>query len=69
VVGDNHALHGGAGCAAIGFITIEIDENPLSLLHEAPKGITPLWAIVLNVTSGAALLTAGGALLHGCDRR
>lgn len=43
--------------------TIEIDGNPLSLLHEAPKGITPLWAIVLIVISGAALLTAGGALI------
>jgi hypothetical protein len=43
--------------------TIEIDGSPLSLIHEAPKGITPLWAIVLIGTSGAALLVAAGCIL------
>jgi len=43
--------------------TIEIDGNPLSLLHEAPKGITPLWGIVLIVISGVALLIAGAGVL------
>jgi hypothetical protein len=43
--------------------TIEIDGHPLSLLHEAPKGITPWWDIVLMVVFGVAILAAGGGAL------
>jgi hypothetical protein len=42
---------------------IGIDGLPLSLLHEAPKGITPWWAIVLMAVSGVAILAAGGGAL------
>ena len=43
--------------------TIEVDGSQISLLHAAPKGITPLWAIVLIAISGVALLLAGGGVL------
>jgi hypothetical protein len=45
--------------------TIEVDGNPVTLLHGAPKGMTPLWAIVVFAVSGAVLLIVGGGALLG----
>jgi hypothetical protein len=43
--------------------TIEIDGHELNLLHEAPQGIMPFWAMVLIAISGAALIIGGGGAL------
>lgn len=43
--------------------SIEVDGNPLSLIHAAPRGITPLWAIALLIAAGALLVGGGGVLL------
>jgi hypothetical protein len=43
--------------------TIEVDGTPLPLLHGAPKGIMPWWAVVLVAFSAGAFLIAGGGAL------
>jgi hypothetical protein len=44
--------------------TIEIDGSELPLTHEAPKGITPFWVIVLIAIVATALLAVGWAILR-----
>lgn len=39
---------------------IEIDGNPLTSSHEAPKGITPAWAVALIALAGAVAVAGAG---------